>query len=60
MSRPLFLDAPRRWTQAPRRYESPAQYAEPISRHARAGYPRGWWLIVGACGAAGLLITILT
>ncbi len=58
--RPLFLDAPRRWTQAPRTYQSPAEYAEPISHSTRVGYPRGWWLIVGICGAAGIVITVLT
>ena len=58
--RPMFLDAPLRWTQAPRHYQSPAQYAEPISRHARTGYPRGWWLIVGFCFVAGVLLVALT
>lgn len=56
----LFLNNPRRWTQAPRTYQSPAEYAEPIHGGPSASYPRGWWLIVGICGAAGIVITALT
>ena len=60
--RPLFLDNPRaRWVHSQRRYESPAEYANPVRRVAgSAGYPKLWWFIVVACGLAGVALVALT
>lgn len=56
MIRPLFLENPRRrWVETTRQHQSPAEYANPIRcMHKQTGYPWQWWVVVLACGAAGI------